>query len=58
MTAQASVFVTYLWHYVVARGIYDELMRPLLHGHVSTAAVVAAVIAVAFCLGRLSRRRA
>jgi hypothetical protein len=57
MSPAASAFTTYLWHYVTARLLYDELIRPLLHARVSTAAAVVAVAAAAFCLGRLSRGR-
>ena len=58
MTPAASAFPTYLWHYLTARLVYDELMRPMLHGRVSTAGAVVVVAVAAFCLGRLSRRRA
>jgi hypothetical protein len=54
MTAQATAFVTYLWHYVLARAFYDDL----LHRHASSALVVAAVAVAAFALGRRTRRRA
>jgi len=58
MTAPATAFVTYLWHYVLARALYDELLWPLVGGHVvSPGPVIAAVAAVAaFALGRRSRR--
>jgi hypothetical protein len=51
-----SGLLTYVWHYMVARVLYDELVRPLVHGHLSTAPALAAVAAVAFVLGRVRRR--
>jgi hypothetical protein len=59
MTAPGSAFVTYLWHYVLARLFYDDLVRPLERGHVTTALVLVAVIAVVgFGMGRRRGRRA
>ncbi len=59
MTAPGSAFVTYLWHYVLARLLYDELVRPLSRGHVPpTVVLVAIAAAVAFGLRRRSGRRA
>jgi hypothetical protein len=54
----ATAFLTYLWHYVVARAIYDQVIRPLVHGHPGAAVVLVCVAVVAFALGRLTRRRA
>ena len=56
--SDAAAFLTYLWHYVVARTIYDDLMRPLLHGHGSGAVALACIAVASFALGRLTRRRA
>lgn len=53
MTSPATEFVTYLWHYVLARAIYDELLR----WHVSRWLIVGAVAAASFVLGRQTRRR-
>ena len=47
MIALATMFVTYLWHYVVARLLYDTVIRPLAIGAVLIA-----------CLALLLRRRA
>ncbi len=58
MIAPATAFLTYLWHYLAARAIYDHLLRPLIHGHVPAPLVMACVAAGGFVLGRLSRRRA
>jgi hypothetical protein len=57
MTAEATAFVTYLWHYVLARAFYDDLLRPLVRGHASAVLVVAAVVVAAFAIGRRTRRR-
>ena len=54
----ATALLTYLWHYLVARTIYDQLVRPLAHGHLPGAVPVVGVAAAAFVLGRLTRRRA
>lgn len=53
----ATAFLTYLWHYLVARAIYDQVLRPLIHGRAS-AGLVLALVGAAFMLGRLTRRRA
>jgi hypothetical protein len=54
----ATAFLTYLWHYLVARVIYDQVIRPLVHGHPGGAVALVCVAVVAFALGRLTRRRA
>jgi MYXO-CTERM domain-containing protein len=51
MTAPGKAFLTYMWHYVVARLIYEELVR----GHVPAALLVAAAALVGLALRR--RRR-
>jgi len=53
MTA-AVALLTYLWHYLTARTIYDDLVRPLAHGNLSVAVLVACVGAVGFAAGRLT----
>jgi hypothetical protein len=45
----AATFVAYLWHYLIARLIYDQLLR----GHLAWVLVVAAA---AFLIGRRTRR--
>ena len=57
MSAGAIHFITYLWHYLVARMLYDQLLRPLIHGDASNALLVAAVGAACFAAGRMSGRR-
>jgi len=59
MSPEAITFITYLWHYVVARLVYDQVLRPLIHGHLSTALVVGVAAAGVLVTGkwRTSRRR-
>ena len=53
----STVFITYLWHYLIARTIYDDLVRPLAHGNLSVALLVACAAAVGFAAGRHTRTR-
>lgn len=53
----ATEFVTYLWHYMTARLLYDEFVRPLANGHLSAPMPMVAVAIAAFAAGRLTRRR-
>ena len=53
----SAVFITYLWHYLAARAIYDEALRPLTRGHPGSWLLLGLLIAGAFLLGRLSARR-
>jgi len=57
---QAVALLTYVWHYMLARVLYDELVRPALHGHVGAVALVAAgaVAGVLLLTVRRWRRRA
>ncbi|HUA50196.1 MAG TPA: hypothetical protein VMA77_33495 [Solirubrobacteraceae bacterium] len=57
MIAPAAAFLTYLWHYMLARLVYDELVRPLVHGRVPTALVVAVVAVAGVALSRVAGRR-
>jgi uncharacterized membrane protein YdjX (TVP38/TMEM64 family) len=57
MSASAAAFLTYLWHYMLARLLYDDLARPLLHGHVPVTLPIVAGAAVVFALGRRAGRR-
>lgn len=50
-------FFTYLWHYLIARTIYDELLRPALHRTVTALVLVACLAAAAFLLGRWAARK-
>jgi hypothetical protein len=58
MTAPAAAFPTYLWHYMLARLLYDELALPLLHGHVPVVLLIVAGAAVVAALARRRGRRA
>lgn len=57
MTALANGhgFLSYLWHYLLARLIYDELLRPLTHG--GTGAWVAFAVLALATAALLSRGR-
>jgi hypothetical protein len=56
MSLAGTMLLTYVWHYVVARLIYDDLVRPLARGH-ALPFVLAALILVAALLFGLRRRR-
>jgi hypothetical protein len=58
VSGPAVSLLTYLWHYLVARLIYDQLIRPALDGDAARLAVLACVAAIAFAVGRRVRRRA
>jgi uncharacterized membrane protein (DUF485 family) len=57
----AAMFVTYLCHYLVARLMYDDLVRPLAHGHASVAltgvGVAVGIWVVARVVARVAVRR-
>jgi len=57
MSAPAVTFVTYLWHYVLARLLYDDLVRPLAHGDLSIGLLVTSCAGLGYAVGRRSRRR-
>ncbi|MBV9422774.1 MAG: hypothetical protein JOZ98_07690 [Solirubrobacterales bacterium] len=59
MRTPAASFVAYLWHYTVARLIYDELLRPIMRGGGGGVLIVIACICVAagYNLIRVGRRR-
>jgi hypothetical protein len=48
----SAPLITYLWHYLAARAIYDELVRPLTHGHAGSWLLLMLIAAGAFLLGR------
>jgi hypothetical protein len=58
MTPAGVSLVTYVWHYLVARMLYDELVRPLAHGDVTFVVLLACVAAGGFAIGRRTRGRA
>jgi hypothetical protein len=53
----SALFITYLWHYLAARAIYDDLLRPLTRGQLGPLMAMAVIVSVAFGLGRLSVRK-
>jgi hypothetical protein len=55
MITAATSLLVYLWHYVVARLAYDDLLRPLLHGH-PDGIIVAGAVAIAVSLLHVRRR--
>jgi hypothetical protein len=58
MSVSAMALLTYVWHYVVARMLYDHLIQPLGRGDVAGLVLLACVAALAFAVGRRTRRRA
>lgn len=51
-------FLTYLWHYLLARLMYDDLVRPLTRSGTAMVLLPLAIVAiVSFLLGRRSGRR-
>lgn len=53
----STLFVTYLWHYLAARAIYDELLRPLTGGHIPALVLLGLIGVSGFLLGRSAARR-
>lgn len=58
MTPLTASLLTYVWHYLVARLLYDHLIAPLAKGDAAEIVLVALVAALSFGLGRRTRRRA
>lgn len=51
-------FLTYVWHYLLARLLYDDLLRPLARGDaIPVLATLAGVSLAALLVGRRRRRR-
>jgi hypothetical protein len=57
MSPPAVALLTYVWHYLIARTIYEQLIRPIERGNFSVVLLVACAAAVAFAAGRLTRAR-
>jgi hypothetical protein len=53
----AVSLLTYIWHYLVARMLYEHLLRPLVNGDVPGVLVLGCVAAVAFLAGRRTQGR-
>jgi hypothetical protein len=58
MSACGVALLTYLWHYLVARLLYDELVHPLVRGDLAALVAVAAAAGLAVALAGHKRRRA
>lgn len=43
MSLAALSLLTYVWHYLIARLLYDELLRPLIHGHLPSTGLLCGV---------------
>jgi hypothetical protein len=52
----ATTLFTYLWHYLFARLLYDDLVRPLAGGRLLALVPLAAIVAVALLVLRSLRR--
>jgi hypothetical protein len=50
--------LTYVWHYLFARMLYDHLLRPLGRGDLAELLLLAGTAALAYLLGRRMGRRA
>ena len=57
MSAPPATLVSYLGHYILARLVYDDLVRPLVRGDVSVALLLVVGVTVAFTLGRRSGQK-
>jgi hypothetical protein len=57
MSLPATTFVTYLWHYVVSRLLYDDLVHPLVVGLGGPLLILVTLAAAAVALLRIRRRR-
>jgi hypothetical protein len=58
MSANAVTLITYVLHYLLARVLYEQLLRPVIHGDASRLVLLGCVAATAFLIGRWTRRRA
>ena len=58
MIVPALALLTYVWHYTLARAAYEDLIRPLLRGHVTIVVVLVLLAWGAFAVGRRCGRRA
>ena len=56
-TTSGVTLITYLWHYLLARTVYDQMLRPLIHGHPGSALPICCVAIAGFAVGRWSGRR-
>jgi hypothetical protein len=54
---RAVTLITYVWHYLLARMIYNEVVRPLLHGDASGLLLIGCVGIAGFLVGAWRERR-
>jgi hypothetical protein len=57
MSVSAVTLITYVLHYLLARVLYEQLLRPLIHGDASSLVLLGCVAATGFLIGRWTRRR-
>ena len=57
MTLAALPLITYLWHYLVARLLFDQLIRPIERSDGSRLLLLVCIGAAGFVVGRLTARR-
>jgi hypothetical protein len=57
MTTASITLITYLWHYLVARTLFDQLLRPLERGDHARLLALVCVCGVGFLIGRITARR-
>ncbi len=57
MSLAALPLITYLWHYVVARLLFDQLLRPLERGDGPRLVLVVCIGAAGFVAGRITAAR-
>ena len=57
MIPAALTLINYLWHYLIARTLFDELLRPIERGNQTRLLALACVGAAGFLLGRITARR-
>ena len=56
--ATGQELITYVWHYLLARLLYDDFVRPLARGRASAVLLACACVAIgAFLWTRGTRRR-
>ena len=53
----SSTFLTYVWPYLLARTLYDELLRPTARGGISGLLLLIGAVLLAVCAWRAVKRR-
>ena len=56
MSGEAVALLTYVWHYLIARTLYDHLVHPLTRGDFSVVLLVLCAAAVGFAIARTNGR--